>query len=271
MKTINIILAAFFIVATVSAQSTVKKSYNTSGINTLKGDFTWGDVKITNWDGDRVEVEASVSINNGENDDAFIIDSDQSGGTLNINTYIKDMDDLPKMVTIKHKGEKYYFKKEGDYKSKIRQLKKELGTESFNTYSNGVAVEIDLVIKVPSNLKLNLESTYGDIDLEKCSNAMDIHNTYGHINAVFDSRANLPEADLFSTYSFVDVSIPSNANLNIEMNTSYGSLFTDMDIDIDRSASKEKAFFNKVVGKINSGGTSLKLKATYNNVYLRKI
>jgi len=271
MKIINILSIAMLMAIGLSAQSSVERAFNASGLTTLKGDFTWGDVTITNWNENRVEITGSISINDGESDDAFRIETEQSGGTLSITTYIENIDDLPKMVTVIHEGQKYYFKKEGDYKQQIEKLKKDLGADNFNTYSTGVSTEIKLTIKAPAGMKLELESTYGDIELDKCANEMDVQNTYGHINAVFKANGRLPSAKLISTYSFVDVSVPNNAGLDVELHTNYGSLFTDLDIAIDKSASKEKAFFNKVVGKVNNGGSSLKMKATYNNVYLRKI
>ena len=271
MKIFNILLIASLMTVSLGAQSTVNKSFQTQGVTTLKGDFTWGDVSITNWNENRIEISASVSINNGENDESFTIESNQSGSTLSIKTFIKNMDKLPKMVTVRHNGEKYTFKKGNNYKKQIEDLKKELGVDKFKNYNTGVDVDIQLSIKLPAGLKLELESTYGGINLDKCANAMAIHNTYGSIKAVFDSQSKAANADLFSTYSYVDVSVPANSNLDVVMHTNYGSLFTDMDINIDKSASEEKAFYNKVVGKVNQGGSSLKLKATYNNVYLRRI
>ncbi len=269
MKTFFLLSLSLLLCLQIEAQTNINKSFQASGLTSLKGDFTWGDVSISNWNENRIEITGTVTINNGENDEAFRLETEQSGGVLSIKTYVKDMNDLPKMVTVIHDGEKYSFKKDDNYKKKLKELKEQLGVDNFNTYNNGVDLDIKLQIKLPANVKLDLESTYGDIDLDKCSNAMDILNTYGHINAVFDNGS-MKDAELVSTYSFVDVSVPANANLDVTMHTNYGNLFTDLDVNIDKTASKEKAFYNKVVGKVNSGGASLKMKATYNNIYLRK-
>lgn len=269
MKTFYFLIITLLLSISLEAQTDINKSFQASGLTILKGDFTWGDVTISNWNENRIEITGTVSINNGENDDAFRLDTEQSGGTLSIRSYVKDLDQLPKMVTVVHEGKKYSFKKDGNYKKQLNQLKEDLGVENFNTYNNGVDLDIKLQIKLPANVKLELASTYGGVDLDKCSNSMNIQNTYGPINAVFDNRT-MPEADLESTYSFVDVTVPANANLDVVMHTNYGSLFTDLDVNIDKAASKEKAFYNKVVGKVNQGGAALKMKATYNNIYLRK-
>jgi hypothetical protein len=270
MKTFYFFLITLLAAVTLGAQTNVNKSFQASGLTSLAGDFKWGDVTVSNWNENRIEISGTVSINSGQNDDAFRLETEQSGGTLSIRTYVRDLDKLPKMVTVEHGGKKYSLKKDGNYKDQLRQLKKDLGVDDFNVYNNGVDLDINLQIKVPANVKLDLESTYGDIDLDKCTNPVDILNTYGHIHAVFDNRARMPEADLESTYSFVDVSVPENADFDVVLHTNYGSLLTDLDIDIDPSASKEKAFYNKVVGKVNQGGPSLKIKATYNKIYLRK-
>ncbi len=271
MKTYYILLITFFWALGLEAQSIIEKSFNASGVSELNGDFTWADVEITGWEGNRIEVVAQVSINDGENDDAFQLEAEQSGNTLSIVTDIKGMDQLPKIITVMHEGKKYFFKKEGDYKEQIEQLRKDLGVDELRSYSTGVAQEIKLTIKVPAKVALRLESTYGAVKLTNCSNIMDIQNTYGPIEVVFSKNTGMKDARLSSTYSFVDVSIPASAKVDVELNTSYGSLFTDLDIDVDKSASEEKAFFNKVVGRINGGGPELKMQAKYNNVYLRKI
>ncbi len=271
MRTYCIMLMVCLGTVSLHAQSTIEKSFNASNLNELKGDFTWADVEITGWNEERVEVLASISINNGENDDAFQLEVDQSGNTLRLKTDIEGMDDLPKMITVIEDGQKYYFKRKGDYKKQIEQLKKDLGVDDFQTYSTGVMQEVKLTIKVPARMALQLESTYGDIVLKNCSNAMNVQNTYGSVEAIFPKSGTFNDATLVSTYSFVDVSIPANAGIDVVLNTSYGSIFTDLDIDIDRAASEEKAFYNKVVGRVNGGGTEVKMKAKYSNVYLRKI
>jgi hypothetical protein len=271
MKTFYFFLMTLLAAATLEAQTDISKSFQASGLNTLSGNFKWGDVTVSNWNENRIEISGTVSINNGENDDAFKLETKQSGGILSIRTYVKDMDKLPKMVTVVHEGKKYSFKEAENYNKQLQQLKQELGVDELKVYKSGADLEIKLQIKVPANLQLDLKSTYGDIDLDKCANQMDILNTYGHIHAVFDNRGQMPDANLESTYSFVDVGVPGNADFDVVLHTNYGSLLTDLDIDIDPSASKEKAFYNKVVGKVNQGGPSLNIKATYNKIYLRKI
>lgn len=271
MKIFYFFIITLLAALSLEAQTNINKSFQASGLTSLDGNFKWGDVVVSNWNENRIEITGTVSINNGENDEAFNLEAEQSGGTLSIRTDVKDLDELPGMVTVVHEGKKYSFKKDGNYKKQIRQLKEDLGVEDFQTYNNGVDLDIQLQIKVPANVKLDLKSTYGDIDLDRCTNQMNILNTYGHVHAVFDRQGRLPDADLESTYSFVDVSVPENADFDVVLHTNYGTLLTDLDIDIDPSASKEKAFYNKVVGKVNQGGPALKIKATYNKIYLRKL
>ena len=45
---------------------------------------------------------------------------------------------------------------------------------------------------------------------------------------------------------------------------------TNLDIAIDKSASKEGNFYQRVVGTIAGGGAQVRCKAPYGNVYLRE-
>lgn len=251
--------------------ATIKKSYPTNNIQTVAFDFQWSDVVFEEADGNELQINANVEINGGEANDNFEIKSRSSNGRLDISTDVIDMDKITKMITVKHNGTKYRIRKTSGYKKRLKELKDELGLDRIDSYNEGVDIDISITIKLPKALKLMVESTYGDVELSQLGNEMNIDNTYGHINITFDPNQKLKDTYLNATYAFIDVSIPASFNANIDLKTSYGKLFTDMDIDIDTKRSSQEAFSNHIVGKLNSGGPALKMKSTYGKVYLREL
>ena len=72
-----------------------------------------------------------------------------------------------------------------------------------------------------------------------------------------------------STYSFVDVSCPPNAGYNLLLETNYGQVYSNLDLNIDKKGSVDKIFESKIIGTLNNGGSPLQIKATYSDIYLR--
>jgi|TARA_B110000967_G_C18419014_1_gene332909 hypothetical protein len=75
----------------------------------------------------------------------------------------------------------------------------------------------------------------------------------------------------------VDVSVPSNSQLNVDLKSSHGEMLTDLDLDFQQGAGGENGKMsscslskNRIVANLNGGGANLKLKATHNNIYLRE-
>ncbi|MEL6843975.1 MAG: hypothetical protein AAFP02_12265, partial [Bacteroidota bacterium] len=68
----------------------------------------------------------------------------------------------------------------------------------------------------------------------------------------------------------VDLTVPRGFNAEVDLTTKYGDLLTDLDIDIDTERSKEKEFYQHVVGTVGSGGARVQCKTPYGNVYLRE-
>ncbi|MEO0733155.1 MAG: hypothetical protein AAFZ52_09990, partial [Bacteroidota bacterium] len=67
----------------------------------------------------------------------------------------------------------------------------------------------------------------------------------------------------------VDVTLPANHSANLDLTTQYGDLMTDFDIAINTAKSKEKEFYQRVIGTLGDGGSRLRCEAPYGNVYLR--
>ncbi len=254
----------------LQGQNNIQESFPATQFEILKGNFTWGNIHLKAWNEDRIEITGTASINMGENDDAFILDIDENDNILSIRADVDDVKKIPKMITVWHEGQKYRFRKEGDSQEMKEKIKAELGINNVKMYSEGVDIEVYLEIKVPQSIALDIQSTYGNIEIIGNYPSVDIENTYGHIDATFTKPLASGDISLISTYAFVDVELPSDASREIDMRTQYGRLYTNLDIAIDPDRSSLERFDNHVVGTINRGGDRLKLASPYGKVYLRK-
>jgi hypothetical protein len=263
----NVITLLFFLSITTLlwAQRAINQTIPAANTQQLSLNFEFADVVFSTWDRPEVQITGSALINNGENDDAFALTFKKEGNTLSIQSRIEGREDLPKFTTVKKDGQTYYFKGE----LSEEDIQKELGEGPVKWISHGVAQEIKLQVKVPANIALGIISKYGNLTLENCFNPLSVENTYGHIEASFD-RGPAADVRLHSTYSFVDVSLPARAAADIELSANYGTIYSDLDLAVDQSQSKEEHFSRLIVAKLNGGGKKLLLKANYNNIYLRK-
>src|SRR5882672_2764898 len=114
MKTISFILLAISSGLSAFPQTAVEKSFPVQSAKELSLEFDHPDINIQTWDKNEVMIKGTVSINNGENDSAFELQTSNDGGLLRISSFIKDKENLPRHITIK-KGEQEYFFKAKDF------------------------------------------------------------------------------------------------------------------------------------------------------------
>ena len=129
----------------------------------------------------------------------------------------------------------------------------------------------DILFKdVQSEIEVSVN--YNSVILKDVTGPMAINTVYGSIEADFSQVAQDNAISLHSVYGDVDVSLPSNTPANLMMNTSYGEMFTDFDINVpaNQDGNHKGWSSSKFSGSINGGGVSISLKANYDNIYLRK-
>ena len=159
---------------------------------------------------------------------------------------------------------------------------------------------ITLTIKVPQSeagLKLNTVND-GDIDVTNVNGELEISNTNGAIHltnvsgSVVANTVNGPvvatfksidtkAAMAFSTLNGnVDVTFPATFKGNVKLKTDMGEMYTDFDIETDKSQAKVNrtnqggmyrvSTDNWIYGKINGGGPEIMMKNMTGNIYIRK-
>lgn len=237
------ILAAMAVAHLHHAQTKLNKSIPYQKGKVVSMHFDYPEmIRVSSHDGNEVLIQGTVSINGGENDDAFELDIDDSGNSIAIKGYIKDLNDLPQRITIIHDGQKIMFRD----KAELKKYQAEHG-KGYSQMNFGPELDIILEIKVPRNAETRVESVYGFVEIKNYS---------GPLTAL-------------STYGGVDVAVNEKSIGEINAETNYGEIFTNLDTKFGGDKLSNRDFHTYVTAKPGSG-PRYNLESKYGNVYIRK-
>lgn len=242
MKT-GIVLLLCLAAWSAQAQTPIDKTYTVRPGQTVSLHFDYPElVRISTWDKNEVSVKGTVSINEGENDDAFELIQTESGNSLYIENKIRDMKSLPHRLTIVDEGKKIVFRTRADYKKYADEHGK-----NHEMMSWGLEMDILLEIKVPKNTLTTVKSVYGMVEVKDFVGPLSVEATYGGVDAALLEKA--------------------TGELTAE--TNYGQIFTNLDIKFTGEGYREKNFHTWVSAKPGQG-PAYSFESKYGNVYLRK-
>jgi hypothetical protein len=243
MKLQLLTIAVFGIAFASFGQTEINKTVPYQKGQNIRMHFDYPElIKISTWDGNTVVIQGMVSINNGENDDAFLLETNTSGNTIDISARIKDMDKLPQRITIDRDGQKIVFKD----KAELRKYQQEHG-RNFNQMNIGVDMEIMIEIKVPRNVQTRVESVYGMVEVKNFSGPLIVESTYGG----------------------VDAALMENAVGEIVAETNYGEIYSNLKAKFFGDVHDREDFHTLVSAKLGAG-PKYELESKYGNVYIRK-
>jgi len=200
-------------------------------------------IRVGTWDKNEVSVQGSVSINGGENDDAFVLKTSTDGNTISIRNEIENMKNLPQRITIVDGATTILFKS----KAELQQYEDEHGRRSFERMSWGVETEIQLEIKVPRNADTQVEAVYGMVE---------VRDFVGPLTVV-------------ATYGGVDAALQEAGAGEIMAETHFGEIFSNLDTKFKSDPMNIKDFQTYVFAKPGSG-PRYSFESKYGNVYIRK-
>lgn len=243
MKSLSVILT--FVIATfdLHAQTRIEKSLLVKPDQKIIMHFDYPKlIKVTTWESNEILVQASVSINNGENDESFELSIASEGKRISVSNTIKDFDRLPRRITVVENGQKLSFKSKVEYKEYAKGKPRQ-----YEMYSENVDMEIELSIKVPANRETIIESIYGMVEVTNFNGALTVNATYGG----------------------TDVSIQQEKVGQLTASTNYGEIFSNLTSKFGNSQAFEENFHTEVSTKLGKGPT-YKLESQYGNVYLRR-
>lgn len=231
----------FFSVLTIaaSAQTVVTKSYAVKPGEKVELNFDYPKiVRISTWDKNEVSVVAKVSINDGENDNAFVLEDQSGDGVVSIKNTIKNMKDLPRRYTVVRDGLKTVYRSKEDYNAAGRM-------SGAYSYSEGVDMEITVEVKVPANTATSINAKYGMVEMVNFNAPVTVNATYGGI----------------------DATVAQASTGKLRATTHYGRIYSNLDLKITDKENRD--FFTSITAEPGRG-PAYDLKSTYGKIYLRK-
>jgi len=242
-KTIAFVAALLTLGLMAQAQTKLDKTVPVKAGQQVRISFDYPKmIRISTWDKNEISISGTVSINNGENDEAFVLDI-KDGGTIRITGKINDMDDLPHRITIVRDGVKTVFRNEAEW----QKYKKENGKGSYQMMNRGLDMDIELDIKIPANMQTSVESVYGMVEVRNFKGPLHVEATYGG----------------------VDATVTESTTGELIAETNYGHIYSDLNIKLNNDRVREEDFHTLVSVKPGTG-PSYRFESPYGNVYLRK-
>jgi hypothetical protein len=247
MKTFITLLIAIGALSSSVAQTKVEKSIPWKSGQKLVMDFDTENVKIHTWDKSEVSVSGTVSINRGENDNAFELVVEEEAGQVTISSRLKDKENIPQRIMIK-KGDQEFFFKAKDYNDpEIQKFLEENGRE-YSYMSSGIVRDIQLEVFVPKGTETTMRLKYGTVEITKFDGPLTVDAKYGKIDA-----------------SIVPQSIGE-----LTARARHGEILTNLDIKFDQESTTSRKDHWTVITARPGKGPYYRFETKYGNVYLRK-
>jgi hypothetical protein len=158
---------------------------------------------------------------------------------------------------------------------------------------------IDLSLKIPQDVKLKIGTVNdGEVEVENLKGELEVNNVNDKITLTNISGsvvANTINGDVTVSFSSVDakapmafstlngdvkVTLPADVKANVKLKSDQGDVYSDFDIDIDKTPAKvdkttEPGMYkikkdDWVYGKINGGGPEMMMKTMQGDIYVKK-
>jgi len=181
MKTI-LFLTLTFSLSTALSQTPFERTFPLAGAKELVGTFDNPDITLQTWNKNEILIKGTVSINNGENDSAFDLQSTNTNGVLSITSIIKDKENLPRHIVIKKGEQEYIFKAKSFEDPEVQKFLDDNGHE-YSYMSNGLLISIQLTVFVPANLKTTIDAKNGLVEFKTFEAPLKIMAKNGKVDA----------------------------------------------------------------------------------------
>ena len=261
----NIVKSILAISMSIISIAMIGQSVEQKTIANLKSESVtiesnYPDIELKSWEGNDIKIESNVMINGEEHNGAFILETKNATNGIYIDAKVNTESLKQKVIVNNKDGSKSYF----DTK----------GFDNLNFGDNGVSMNIgynidaQIIIWIPSSMKVITSTVYGDIKSKGFFANLKIKSTYGMIEAELLKVDKMERLELFSTYDIVDLTIDPKINANLNMSTSYGEIYSDLNL-VSKNSSQNNQCGNSQKYILNDGGLEIKLVSTYENVYIR--
>ena len=230
------------------AQTKIEKTIPVQSGQKLEMSFDYPElIKIHTWDKQEILITGSVSINRGENDDAFQLDVESKNGTVSVSSSLKDKDNIPHRTIIRRGDEEYYFKT-GDYNDPAIQKFIDEHGKDYTYMSNGIIRDITLEIFVPKGMENTINAKYGLVEITDYNGPLVVNATYGGI----------------------DASIQQPIAGELVARTKFGEILTNLDVKFNSDGELENHHhWTQIHAKVGNG-PRYDFESKFGKVYLRK-
>jgi hypothetical protein len=230
------------------AQTEITKRYEVSGNQAIQFQFDDASIiNITGWQENYISIDASISINNNQQNEAYQFEESMINGEKQIVGYLNDKKNLPRVIQIKKGDELFTFNTDDWNSPEILKFYEEHGEEGISWKSYGISWVINLKIKIPQNSNVTVSSKHGIIELENILGKVDANSIHGGI----------------------DLSVNEKSKCSLNAKTKWGTIYSNLNLKVDKELSSSRDW-NNVIASINGGsGPSIKLESRHANIYLR--
>jgi hypothetical protein len=245
----NMILAGLMACSLgVFAQRKIEKTIPVSGGQTISMDFEFAElIQLHTYDKKEILIRGEVSINHGENDEAFEIRSEVQDGKVVITAVLKDQDKIPRRIVIHRDDQDFFFKTDDMHHPDVVKFLAE-NNGAYQWTSGGIQRSIKLEVFVPQGVATTIETKFGTMEITD-------------FNAPLVAKAR---------HGGIDVKVKPSSLGELRAKTRHGEILTNLDIKFDVTpANRNDDFWTEIFKKVG-GGYSYDLEATHGKIYLRK-
>jgi hypothetical protein len=243
MKVNSLIFLCLMAVTTLDSQPKIlDKRIDIKKGQTLYLDFSYTtSVNLATWENPYIHITGSYIVNEGENNEAFKLEVEETLENVTISQYIANLEELPKVYTIKNGMEEFKFKNKMDLED-YQKNNPGAWTSQYSTTNITVILEI----KVPKDTRTEILNKYGIIEIPLFAGPLSASSKYGGI----------------------DIHIPNKTIGNIDAIAKFGEIYTDLDWPVNKG--KDENFKTKISGNFGLG-YDYNLSSEFGNLYLRKL
>lgn len=259
LKTLSILCLAMLLsadlwsqTATPTPSKTAKKIEQSFAYNPSKELFLnlkyANNIQVKTWNQNQVKVTVWVDINEGKDNDKFELKTDKNNPSFEIRSGIKDLAKITKTIIVKNGNQNINYSNGSTTTFHDKD-------GSYTVNGSYLLANIRYEVQVPASIQqLKVKTIGGNIEMQHAKNC---------------------KLNLKSISGFIDVSIAPEQKANLDMRSYSGDVYSDLPIDIKQPSKLGKSYRKiggqaRLKGKLNGGGTELRLKSFQGNIYLRK-
>ncbi len=118
--------------------------------------------------------------------------------------------------------------------------------------------------------ELEVKTNHSRVELNEVTGPMTVSTVHGRIEADFSVLNQDGPVSIASSHGLIDVSLPANTKANLKLGSGWGEIYSDFDIEIEKTSRLRSYSSNEVKGTLNGGGVDFSAVSSHGNVYLRK-